>query len=153
MKKKMIEFFTIVYLLFTVFVNISCGGGVFTMSKSFLIELHDENDNIINKKELLEAFEVSLQIDNHRGRKFDGEIYLTPTKYNDSGENGYIYCLHFYLGIGHFESTAERYERRFKKQMEKTGIKVEDKNGKYKVHEIYPLSKYGSNIVLKLEKK
>ena len=42
--------------------------------------------------------------------------------------------------------------------MEKTGIRIVDKNGKYKTHEIYPLSNYkiernSTNLIVKLEKK
>ena len=145
------------FLLSFAFLNISCGGGVFTMNKVIFVEFHDDNDNIIGKKEDLETFAIS-QIDNYTGSKFNAEISLIPNKYNESSENSYIYNLYFYLGSGHFESTIKRYERKFNKQMENTGIRIVDKNGKYKTHEIYPLSnyeagKYGKYIIVKLEKK
>jgi hypothetical protein len=157
MKKKMVRFVVFVCFLLAIFMYASCGGGVFTMNKVIFVEFHDDNDNIIGKKEDLETFAIS-QIDNYTGSKFNAEISLIPNKYNESSENSYIYNLYFYLGSGHFESTIKRYERKFNKQMENTGIRIVDKNGKYKTHEIYPLSnyeagKYGKHIIVKLEKK
>jgi len=157
MKKIVMKISALAFLLSLAFLNISCGGGIFTMNKVIFVEFHDDNDNIIGKKEDLETFAIS-QIDNYSGSKFNAEISLIPNQYNESSENSYIYRLYFYLGSGHFESTVKRYERKFNKQMEKTGIRIEDKNGKYKTHEIYPLSnyeagKYGRHIIVKLERK
>ena len=138
--------------------NVSCGGGTFVKNEFFFIELHDENDKTIAKKEDLEAFNLSL-LDNYSGNKFDGKISLEGTKYGDTGEVGHIYLLYFHLGIGHFETTAKRYDKKFKKQMEKTGLRIVDKQGRYKTYEIYPLSNYikysdeMKNIIIKLERK
>ena len=161
MKNKMIKFFSLALLSLFTFSNISCGG-TFVKKEFFFIELYDENNKIITKKEELEEFVIS-QTDNYTGKKFDGEVWLAPYKYDDSSDGSYIYILFFHLGTGHFETTAERYERRFNKQMEKTGIRIVDKNGKYKPCEIYPLSdyktgcktdKYASyHTTVKLEKK
>ena len=150
MKKIAIKISALAFLLSLAFLNISCGGGTFVSTKTFGIELHDENDNVISKKEDLENFEVS-QIDNYSGRKFDGEMYL--------GRDEYRYELFFRLGEGNLLSTEQRYERRFKKQMEKTGIRIVDKQGRYKTYEIYPLSDYYEcsdgvkPLIVKLEKK
>ena len=152
MKKKIMSFSIFVCLLVSVFMNISCVGQTFSSNYSFFIELRDENGKTIAKKEGLEIFDLSL-IDNYSGRKFDGEMYLGKPNRDE-----YRYELFFRLGEGNLLSTEQRYERRFKKQMEKTGIRIVDKNGKYKTHEIYPLSnyeagKYGKHIIVKLEKK
>jgi len=152
MKNKIMSFSIFACLLVSVFMNVSCGGGVFLLTKTFEIELHDKNDNVISKKEDLENFEVS-QIDNYSGRKFDGEMCLGKPNRDE-----YRYGLFFRLGTGSLSITEQRYERRFKKQMEKTGIRIVDKNGKYKTHEIYPLSNYNvkkhvNQIIVKLEKK
>ena len=110
------------------------------------------------EKEDLEVFDLSL-IDNYSGSKAETDISLTTIRYKDSSEDGYICSLSFYLGLGHFESTAKRHDKKFKKQMEKTGIRIVDKNGKYKTHEIYPLSDYYEcsdgvkPLIVKLEKK
>ena len=158
MKKKIMSFSIFAYLLVSVFMNVSCGGGTFVKNEFFFIELHDENDKTIAKKEDLEAFNLSL-LDNYSGNKFDGKISLEGTKYGDTGEVGHIYLLYFHLGIGHFETTAKRYDKKFKKQMEKTGLRIVDKQGRYKTYEIYPLSNYikysdeMKNIIIKLEKK
>ena len=152
MKKIVMKISALAFLLSLAFLNISCGGGYFILVKLFCVEIYDENDNVISKKEDLENFEVS-QIDNYTGRKFDGEMCLGKPNRDE-----YRYELFFYLGMGKFVSTEQRYERKFKKQMEKTGVRIVDKNGKYKTHEIYPLSdynvkKYVNRIVVKLEKK
>ena len=153
MKKKIMSFSIFACLLISVLVNISCIGQTFSSNYSFFIELRDENDNVISKKEDLENFEVS-QIDNYSGRKFNGEMYLGKPNRDE-----YCYELFFRLGEGNLLSTEQRYERRFKKQMEKTGIRIVDKNGKYKTHEIYPLSNYYEcsdgvkPLIVKLEKK
>jgi len=152
MKKKMVRFVVFVCFLLAIFMYASCGGGVFLLTKTFDIELHDENNNIISKKEDLENFEVS-QIDNHSGRKFDGKISL-----GKESKDKYCYGLFFYLGTGSLSITEQRYERKFKKQMENTGIRIVDKNGRYKTHEIYPLSNYNvekhvNQIIVKLERK
>ena len=153
MKKIAIKISALAFLLSLAFLNISCGGGTFVSTKTFGIELHDENDNVISKKEDLENFEVS-QIDNYSGRKFDGEMYLGKPNRDE-----YCYELFFRLGEGNLLSTEQRYERRFKKQMEKTGIRIVDKQGRYKTYEIYPLSNYIEysdemrNIIVKLERK
>ena len=158
MKKKIMSFSIFACLLISVFVNISCIGQTFSSNYSFFIELHDENDKTIAKKEDLEAFNLSL-LDNYSGNKFDGKISLEGTKYGDTGEVGHIYLLYFHLGIGHFETTAKRYDKKFKKQMEKTGLRIVDKQGRYKTYEIYPLSNYikysdeMKNIIIKLERK
>ena len=158
MKRKIIRFSIFAYLLVSVFMNVSCGGGTFVKNEFFFIELHDENDKTIAKKEDLEAFNLSL-LDNYSGNKFDGKISLEGTKYGDTGEVGHIYLLYFHLGIGHFETTAKRYDKKFKKQMEKTGLRIVDKQGRYKTYEIYPLSNYikysdeMKNIIIKLERK
>ena len=158
MKKKIMSFSIFACLLISVFVNISCIGQTFSSNYSFFIELHDENDKTIAKKEDLEAFNLSL-LDNYSGNKFDGKISLEGTKYGDTGEVGHIYLLYFHLGIGHFETTAKRYDKKFKKQMEKTGLRIVDKQGRYKTYEIYPLSNYIEysdemrNIIVKLERK
>ena len=55
----MIKFFSLALLLFLPFLSISCGGGAFILVAYFDIELYDENDNAIIKKEDLESFEVS----------------------------------------------------------------------------------------------
>ena len=71
----------------------------------------------------------------------------------------YRYELFFRLGEGNLLSTEQRYERKFKKQMEKTGLRIVDKQGRYKTYEIYPLSNYikysdeMKNIIIKLERK
>ena len=153
MKKIAIKISALAFLLSLAFLNISCGGGTFVSTKTFGIELHDENDNVISKKEDLENFEVS-QIDNYSGRKFDGKIF-----FGKANQNEYCYGLFFYLGMGKFVSTEQRYERRFKKQMGKTGIRIVDKQGRYKTYEIYPLSDYYEcsdgvkPLIVKLEKK
>ena len=158
MKKKMVKFTVFVCFLFAMFMYASCGGGTFVKNEFFFIELHDENDKTIAKKEDLEAFNLSL-LDNYSGNKFDGKISLEGTKYGDTGEVGHIYLLYFHLGIGHFETTAKRYDKKFKKQMEKTGLRIVDKQGRYKTYEIYPLSNYIEysdemrNIIVKLERK
>jgi len=158
MKRKIIRFSIFAYLLVSVFMNVSCGGGTFVKNEFFFIELHDENDKTIAKKEDLEAFNLSL-LDNYSGNKFDGKISLEGTKYGNTGEVGHIYLLYFHLGIGHFETTAKRYDKKFKKQMEKTGLRIVDKQGRYKTYEIYPLSNYIEysdemrNIIVKLERK
>ena len=158
MKRKIIRFSIFAYLLVSVFMNVSCGGGTFVKNEFFFIELHDENDKTIAKKEDLEAFNLSL-LDNYSGNKFDGKISLEGTKYGDTGKVGHIYLLYFHLGIGHFETTAKRYDKKFKKQMEKTGLRIVDKQGRYKTYEIYPLSNYikysdeMKNIIIKLERK
>ena len=152
MKKKIVRFAVFVCFLLAIFMYASCGGGVFLLTKTFDIELHDENNNIISKKEDLENFEVS-QIDNYSGRKFDGKISL-----GKGNKDKYCYGLVFRLGTGSLSITEQRYERKFKKQMENTGIRIVDKNGRYKTHEIYPLSnynvkKYVNQIIVKLERK
>ena len=153
MKKKMVKFTVFVCFLLAMFMYASCGGGTFVSTKTFAIELHDENDNVISKKEDLENFEVS-QIDNYSGRKFDGEMCL-----GNPNRDEYRYGLFFYLGMGKFVSTEQRYERKFKKQMGKTGIRIVDKQGRYKTYEIYPLSDYYEcsdgvkPLIVKLEKK
>ena len=153
MKKKIVRFAVFVCFLLAIFMYASCGGGVFLLTKTFDIELHDENNNIISKKEDLENFEVS-QIDNYSGRKFDGKMYLRKPNRDE-----YCYELFFRLGEGNLLSTEQRYERRFKKQMEKTGIRIVDKQGRYKTYEIYPLSDYYEcsdgvkPLIVKLEKK
>ena len=158
MKKKIMSFSIFACLLISVFVNISCIGQTFSSNYSFFIELHDENDKTIAKKEDLEAFNLSL-LDNYSGNKFDGKISLEGTKYGDTGEVGHIYLLYFHLGIGHFETTAKRYDKKFKKQMEKTGLRIVDKQGRYKTYEIYPLSDYYEcsdgvkPLIVKLERK
>ena len=158
MKKIVIKISALAFLLSLAFLNISCGGGTFVKNEFFFIELHDENDKTIAKKEDLEAFNLSL-LDNYSGNKFDGKISLEGAKYGDTGEVGHIYLLYFHLGIGHFETTAKRYDKKFKKQMEKTGLRIVDKQGRYKTYEIYPLSNYieysdeMKNIIVKLEKK
>ncbi len=153
MKRKIIRFSIFAYLLVSVFMNVSCGGGYFILVKLFCVEIYDENDNVISKKEDLENFEVS-QIDNYSGRKFDGEMYLGKPNRDE-----YCYELFFRLGEGNLLSTEQRYERRFKKQMEKTGIRIVDKQGRYKTYEIYPLSDYYEcsdgvkPLIVKLERK
>lgn len=158
MKKKIMSFSIFVCLLVSVFMNISCVGQTFSSNYSFFIELRDENGKTIAKKEGLEIFDLSL-IDNYSRSKAEPDISLTTIRYKDSSEDGYIYSLSFYLGIGHFESTAKRHDKKFKKQMEKTGFRIVDKQGRYKTYEIYPLSNYikysdeMKNIIIKLEKK
>ena len=153
MKKIVMKISALAFLLSLAFLNISCGGGYFILVKLFCVEIYDENDNVISKKEDLENFEVS-QIDNYSGRKFDGKI-----SFGEVNQNEYCYGLFFRLGEGNLLSTEQRYERRFKKQMEKTGLRIVDKNGKYKTHEIYPLSNYYEcsdgvkPLIVKLEKK
>ena len=153
MKKIAIKISALAFLLSLAFLNISCGGGHFILVKLFCVEIYDENDNVISKKEDLENFEVS-QIDNYSGRKFDGKIF-----FGKANQNEYCYGLFFYLGMGKFVSTEQRYERRFKKQMEKTGIRIVDKQGRYKTYEIYPLSDYYEcsdgvkPLIVKLERK
>ena len=153
MKKIAIKISALAFLLSLAFLNISCGGGYFILVKLFSVEIYDENDNVISKKEDLENFEVS-QIDNYSGRKFDGKIF-----FGKANQNEYCYGLFFYLGMGKFVSTEQRYERKFKKQMEKTGIRIVDKQGRYKTYEIYPLSDYYEcsdgvkPLIVKLERK
>ena len=153
MKKKMVKFTVFVCFLLAIFMYASCGGGTFVLTKTFAIELHDENDNVISKKEDLENFEV-YQIDNYSGRKFDGKI-----SFGEASQNEYRYGLFFRLGEGNLPSTEQRYERRFKKQMGKTGIRIVDKQGRYKTYEIYPLSDYYEcsdgvkPLIVKLERK
>ena len=153
MKKIVMKISALAFLLSFAFLNISCGGGYFILVKLFCVEIYDENNNIISKKEDLENFEVS-QIDNYSGRKFDGKI-----SFGKANQNEYRYGLFFRLGEGNLLSTEQRYERKFKKQMEKTGIRIVDKNGKYKTHEIYPLSNYYEcsdgvkPLIVKLERK
>jgi len=152
MKKIVMKISALAFLLSFAFLNISCGGGYFILVKLFCVEIYDENNNIISKKEDLENFEVS-QIDNYSGRKFDGKISL-----GKESKDKYCYGLFFYLGTGSLSITEQRYERKFKKQMENTGIRIVDKNGRYKTHEIYPLSNYNvkkhvNQIIVKLERK
>ena len=153
MKKIAIKISALAFLLSLAFLNISCGGGTFVKNEFFFIELHDENDKTIAKKEDLENFEV-YQIDNYSGRKFDGKI-----SFGEASQNEYRYGLFFRLGEGNLLSTEQRYERRFKKQMEKTGIRIVDKQGRYKTYEIYPLSDYYEcsdgvkPLIVKLERK
>ena len=158
MKKKIIRFSALAFLLVFAFINVSCGGGSFRSVKLFYIELHDEKDNVIIGKKDLESFEVS-QIDNYTGKnKFDGKIYIEMKGKTASGDDEYSYELFYYLGEGKLVSTEEQYERKFNKQTKKTGIRIVDKTGKYKACEVYPLSdyntdKYVNQIVVKLEKK
>jgi len=154
MKKKMVRWFVVfVCFLLTMFMYASCGGGHFILVKLFCVEIYDENDNVISKKEDLEVFDLSL-IDNYSGRKFDGEMYLGKPNRDE-----YRYELFFRLGEGNLLSTEQRYERKFKKQMGKTGIRIVDKQGRYKTYEIYPLSNYYEcsdgvkPLIVKLEKK
>ena len=152
MKKRIIKFSPLAFLLILIFINVSCGGRIFVLKKTFDIELHDENNGIISKKEDLENFELS-QIDNYTGSKFYGEISLEQVS-----DHEYCYGLFFNLGRGSLASTEEQYERKFNKQTKKTGIRIVDKTGKYKACEVYPLSdyntdKYVNQIVVKLEKK
>lgn len=120
MKNKMIKFFSLALLSLFTFSNISCGG-TFVKKEFFFIELYDENNKIITKKEELEEFVIS-QTDNYTGKKFDGEVWLAPYKYDDSSNGSYIYILFFHLGSGHLESTAKRYDRRFKSRWKKQGL-------------------------------
>lgn len=153
MKKIVMKISALAFLLSLAFLNISCGGGYFILVKLFCVEIYDENDNVISKKEDLENFEVS-QIDNYSGRKFDGKI-----SFGEASQNEYRYGLFFRLGEGNLLSTEQRYERKFKKQMGKTGIRIVDKQGRYKTYEIYPLSNYYEcsdgvkPLIVKLEKK
>ena len=153
MKKKIMSFSIFACLLISVFVNISCIGQTFSSNYSFFIELRDENDKTIAKKEDLEAFNLSL-LDNYSGNKFDGKI-----SFGEASQNEYRYGLFFRLGEGNLPSTEQRYERRFKKQMGKTGIRIVDKQGRYKTYEIYPLSDYYEcsdgvkPLIVKLERK
>ena len=66
MKKIVIKISALAFLLSLAFLNISCGGGYFILVKLFCVEIYDENDNVIIKKEDLENFEV-YQIDNYSG--------------------------------------------------------------------------------------
>ena len=147
MKKRIIKFSPLAFLLILTFMNVSCGGRIFVLKKTFDIELHDENNGIISKKEDLENFELS-QIDNYSGSKFYGEISLEQVS-----DHEYCYGLFFNLGRGSRASTEEQYERKFNKQTKKTGIRIVDKKGRYKTCEIYPLSNYDEHINIKLEKK
>ena len=147
MKKRIIKFSPLAFLLILIFMNVSCGGRIFVLKKTFDIELHDENNGIISKKEDLENFELS-QIDNYSGSKFYGEISLEQVS-----DHEYCYGLFFNLGRGSRASTEEQYERKFNKQTKKTGIRIVDKKGRYKTCEIYPLSNYDEHIIIKLEKK
>ena len=147
MKKRIIKFSPLAFLLILTFMNVSCGGRIFVLKKTFDIELHDENNGIISKKEDLENFELS-QIDNYSGSKFYGEISLEQVS-----DHEYCYGLFFNLGRGSRASTEEQYERKFNKQTKKTGIRIVDKKGRYKTCEIYPLSNYDEHIIIKLEKK
>ena len=147
MKKRIIKFSPLAFLLILIFMNVSCGGRIFVLKKTFDIELHDENNGIISKKEDLENFEL-FQIDNYSGSKFYGEISLEQVS-----DHEYCYGLFFNLGRGSRASTEEQYERKFNKQTKKTGIRIVDKKGRYKTCEIYPLSNYDEHIIIKLEKK
>ena len=165
MKKKIIRFSALAFLLIFALINVSCGGGSFRSVKLFYIELHDEKDNVIIGKKDLESFEVS-QIDNYTGKnKFDGKIYIEMKGKTASGDDEYSYELFYYLGEGKLVSTEQRYERKLKKQMEKTGLRILDKQARYKTYELYPLSDYleynnayklvvkGDKLIVKLDKK
>lgn len=140
MKKKLLVFIPIVFL----FTN--C---VLSRMSLYQIELHDENDKVIEQVDDLQYFALTL-IDDCERRWYEGEIELKEAE-NGKG----WHQLSFALGHTHSERIMNSRVATHKEELKKTGILIVDLKDRYKTVKIYPLIEHFSDhtIVVKLEKK